>query len=54
MARQFPRTLDRLSEIFLEVGLLQPFPSASSSQGAPACQEGADSENSANRCIGSE
>jgi len=54
VARQFPRTLDRLSEIFLEVGLLQPFPSASSSQGAPACQEGADSENSANRCIGSE
>jgi len=26
VARRFPRTLDRLSEIFLEVGLLRPFP----------------------------
>jgi hypothetical protein len=29
VARQFPRALDLLSETFLEVGLLQPFPSTS-------------------------
>jgi len=50
VARRFPRTLDRLSEIFLEVGLLRPFPSASSDQTAPACQEACDGENRATNC----
>ena len=52
VARQFPRTLDLLSETFLEVGLLQPFPSAE--RPATACQEGSDGENSATSCKGSE
>jgi len=50
VARRFPRTLDRLSEIFLEVGLLRPFPSASSGPTAPACQEAGSGENSATSC----
>ncbi len=50
VARRFPRTLDLLSEIFLEVGLLRPFPSASSDQDAPACQEAGSGENSATSC----
>ena len=50
VARRFPRTLDRLSEIFLEVGLLRPFPSASSDQTAPACQEAGSGENSSTSC----
>ncbi|MFI5088467.1 MAG: ECF-type sigma factor [Terriglobales bacterium] len=50
VARRFPRTLDLLSEIFLEVGLLRPFPSASSGQNAPACQEAVGGENSATNC----
>ena len=50
VARRFPRTLDRLSEIFLEVGLLRPFPAASSGPTAPACQEACGGENSATNC----
>jgi hypothetical protein len=50
IARRFPRTLDRLSEIFLEVGLLQPLPSAPGEEGAPACQEAGETENSATGC----
>jgi len=50
VARRFPRTLDRLSEIFLEVGLLRPFPSASSGPTAPACQEAGGGGNSATNC----
>ncbi|MFZ3210460.1 MAG: sigma factor-like helix-turn-helix DNA-binding protein [Terriglobales bacterium] len=50
VARRFPRTLDLLSEIFLEVGLLRPFPSASSDQTAPACQGAGGGENPATNC----
>lgn len=50
VARRFPRALDLLSEIFLEVGLLRPLPSASSERGVPACQEADDAENSATAC----
>ncbi len=50
VARRFPRTLDRLSEIFLEVGLLRPFPSTSAEQDAPACQEAANAANPASDC----
>ena len=49
VARRFPRTLDRLSEIFLDVGLLRPFP-ASGEEHAPACQEACSGENSATSC----
>ncbi len=49
VARRFPRALDRLSEIFLEVGLLRPFP-ASGTEGAPACQEANDGQNCATSC----
>jgi AraC-like DNA-binding protein len=52
VARQFPRTLDRLSETFLEVGLLRPFPSLENP--APACQEVGNGENSPTACIPSE
>lgn len=54
VARRFPRTLDLLSEIFLEVGLLRPLPSASSEEDPPACQEADDGENSATGCAASE
>jgi len=54
VARQFPRALDRLSETFLAVGLLQPFPSVSAEKPAPACQEGSDGKNSATGCNASE
>jgi len=50
VARRFPRTLDRLSEIFLEVGLLRPFPSASSNHNAPVCQEANGGQNCATSC----
>ncbi len=50
VARRFPRTLDLLSEIFLEVGLLRPFPSASSNHNAPACQEANGGQNCATSC----
>jgi len=50
VARRFPRTLDRLSEIFLEVGLLRPFPSTSADEGPPSCQEAKPPEESATAC----
>jgi len=50
VARRFPRTLDLLSEIFLAVGLLRPFPSTSSETDAPVCQEACGNENSATGC----
>lgn len=50
VARRFPRALDLLSEIFLEVGLLQPLPSTSADVGTPACQETSDPENPATSC----
>ena len=46
--RQFPRALDRLSEIFLEVGLLQLLPAAES--GPDTCQDPETVENSASDC----
>ena len=49
VARRFPRTLDLLSEIFLEVGLLRPFPSTAE-QEAPLCQEAGDPANPASGC----
>jgi len=52
VARRFPQALDRLSEIFLEVGLLRPFPSVSSDQTASTCQEAGGGENSATNCAG--
>ena len=50
VARRFPRALDLLSEIFLQVGLLSPFPSTSAEVAPRACQEGADVENPATDC----
>jgi len=50
VARRFPRTLDRLSEIFLEVGLLYPFPSTSVERASPSCQEAKPAEESATGC----
>jgi hypothetical protein len=50
VARRFPRALDLLSEIFLEVGLLQLLPSTSADVGTPACQEARDPENPATSC----
>jgi ECF sigma factor len=50
VARRFPRALDLLSEIFLQVGLLSPFPSTTAEVAAPACQEAADIENPATDC----
>jgi len=49
IARRFPRTLDRLSEIFLEVGLLRPFPTNSPETARP-CQEASGDETLANDC----
>jgi len=54
VARRFPRTLDLLSEIFLEVGLLRPFPSVSADEEAPACQEANAAQNPANGCTARE
>jgi len=50
VARQFPRTLDLLSEIFLELGLLRPFPSVCAEKPTPACQVGSDGQNSTTNC----
>ena len=50
VARRFPRTVDRLSEIFLEVGLLRPFPSTASQ----SCQEAKATEEFANGCAARE
>jgi len=50
VARRFPRTLDRLSEIFLEVGLLCPFPSTSVDEAPQSCQEAQPEEESATDC----
>jgi len=50
VARRFPRTLDRLSEIFLEVGLLCPFPSTSEEGRSQSCQEARPSGESASNC----
>jgi len=50
VARRFPRTLDRLSEIFLEVGLLHPFPSTSVDRASRSCQEAQPTEESATGC----
>lgn len=50
VARRFPRALDLLSEIFLDVGLLRPFPSACTHAGAPACQEAAEAGNVSTGC----
>jgi len=50
VARRFPRALDLLSEIFLEVELLRPLPSTSADVGTPACQEGGEAGNSATDC----
>ena len=49
VARRFPHALDRLSEIFLEVGLLQLLPTAEN--GAESCQEGKNEENTASDCV---
>jgi len=54
VARQFSRALDLLSETFLATGLLLPFPSTSSQEPAPACQEGGEGENAASSSIESE
>jgi len=53
IARRFPRTLDLLSEIFLEVGLLQPLPSRAD-EGARACQEALNAEIAASDCAAKE
>jgi len=50
VARQFSRTLDRLSEIFLEVGLLCPFPSSSVERASQSCQEPKPTEEFATGC----
>ena len=50
VARRFPRILDRLSEIFLEVGLLCPFPSISGDGCSPNCQEARPAGESATHC----
>jgi AraC-like DNA-binding protein len=49
VARRFPRTLDLLSEIFLEVGLLRPFPSIAEQETA-SCQGAGDTANPASGC----
>ena len=54
VARRFPRTLDRLSEIFLEVGLLRPFPSTSADEGSQSCQEAEPTEGCATGCAARE
>jgi len=54
VARRFPRTLDLLSEIFLEVGLLRRLPWAPSERGARSCQEADERGNSATGCTASE
>jgi AraC-like DNA-binding protein len=54
VARRFPRTLDRLSEIFLEVGLLRPFPSTAPDEGPQGCQEAKPREKSATGCAARE
>lgn len=48
IARRFTRSLDSLSEIFLDVGLLEPLPSKEC--GSEACQEGFGGQNSASHC----
>lgn len=50
VARRFPRALDLLSETFLQVGLLSPFPSTSPDAIAPACQEATDGGNRTTCC----
>ena len=50
VARQFSRTLDRLTEIFLEVGLLCPFPSTSVDDASQGCQEALPTEKSSTDC----
>jgi AraC-like DNA-binding protein len=50
VARRFPWALDRLSEIFLEVGLLRPFPSTSADEASQSCQEAKPAEESATGC----
>jgi len=52
VARRLPEVLDRLSEIFLEVGLLQFLPPAE--HRPETCQEGENEENSATDCAVSE
>jgi len=47
VARRFPRTLDRLSEIFLEVGLLRPIPATCADESSQNCQEAKPAEESA-------
>jgi AraC-like DNA-binding protein len=47
VARRFPRALDQLSEIFLEVGLLRPIPSTSADESSQSCQEAKSTEESA-------
>jgi len=47
VARRFPRALDQLSEIFLEVGLLRPLPSTSADESSQNCQEAKATEESA-------
>ena len=50
VARRFTRALDLLSEIFLEVGLLRPFPSVCNQEARLGCQEGVSIPNSATHC----
>jgi AraC-like DNA-binding protein len=50
VARRFPRALDELSEIFLEVGLLRPIPAPPGKARGSACQEGPGTEISASCC----
>jgi hypothetical protein len=52
IGRRFSQSLDRLSEIFLEAGLLRPFPAvpARRQEAPPACQEGEIAENPASDC----
>ena len=50
VARRFTRALDLLSEIFLQVALLSPFPSTSPEAAANACQEASDNEIPATDC----
>ncbi len=56
IGRRFSQSLDRLSEILLEAGLLRAFPlvPARRAQGSKTCQEGEIAENLASHCSASE